>query len=535
MASKHEAKLPSPMDFPAEIRPITAREIGDLYQAFGVNNRKRMNAEVRYERLSAQIAMLTGHEHTQDRHGNPYSRAEWQEAIHKSLRHLNEELKLGMDPQVINVLTLCYTALQESPRYSGDPVIESKKGENTAVHSLHTMLQAFRVYQKTLEAKPELSHNIEFFRSFQMTCLMMAVHDLGEMLGEAGSLAQVASTGNWGVKDKSDYERMVFNFGVREAIHIVIDKGGTEEDFFEKIDAIRAGSNIQNQGVTKTDSEMVSEVGKLMKSDVRLSARGRKLFDFLHTAWETVEDPKNSANPFLGFLAANCERVQGTRHINRMLATSKSPYVNDRGDIGLITTHSLTPGYRLLTNSDYSEGHLGKMCASIDPSSPFEKNLAEQAAAWVYETVADFYRSGPEAFFIDGSFKESRLHNDGSAFTPQEVKKRLAEIERAKIVAGSEKSEIIKGTKDNALTSLFQQNVIPLGRAAVLREDVVAMYERAIEARFLPGVVEKDGKSRSMILVRDMPVELVTFSRDDVGPYKGKTKKQIDAVRAELS
>ena len=59
MTSKQTQKLPSPMDFPAEIRPVTARDIGDLFQAFGVNNRKRMNAEIRYERLSAQLAMLT--------------------------------------------------------------------------------------------------------------------------------------------------------------------------------------------------------------------------------------------------------------------------------------------------------------------------------------------------------------------------------------------------------------------------------------------------------------------------------------------
>lgn len=543
MATPSKNLLPSPMDFPDTITPVTAAKLPEIHEAFGLKDGRRYSAEIRYERMSSRIAGWTGHEHTEDRHGHPFSRAEWLESIHKSLSYLNTELVLGFDKQMIEVLTLCYGALQESPRYSGDAVIEAKKGENTAVHSLHTMLQAFRVYQKALDAKPELANNIDFFKSFQRTCLMMAVHDLGEMLGEAGSLAQVANTGNWGVKDKAAYERMVFNFGVRLAIKTVIDKQGTEADFFKKIDSIRMASNIQNQGASKSDQQMVTEVGAHLGDEIHLSARGRKLFQFIYNAWECVEEPQHSDNPYLGYLAAICERVQGTRHINRMLVTSKSPHDLGNGQMGMIMTHKLSPGYRMFTNADYSEGHLGWLNHYTDPQSPYEKVLAQQAIAWSYETVRNFYAMGPEAFYIDPALqaKDLKLHDDGSAFTPDEVKIRLSQIETAKKIALLERGDISNQLQQPSLCDTFSAAVIPFGAQAVLRDDIVRMYDKAIEQKFMPGIQNESGQPllngkgqpRGMILVRDRPAALVEFSQDNIKSYAPKTIKQIAALTAK--
>ncbi len=533
MSDRAIGKLPSPMEFPDVIQPVTPKDYPALWDAFGLGGGKRNGAEIRYERLSAQIAILTGHEHAVDRHGHPFSREEWKASLFKSLNHLNNELKLGMDHQMIDVLTLCYTALQESPRYGGDPVIEAKKGENTAVHSLHTMLQALRVYQKALEEKPELAQNIDFFRSFQMTCLIMAVHDLGEMFGEAGSLAQVASTGNWGVKDKTAYERSVFHYGVRLAIQTVIDKKGTEKDFFDKIDGIKAGINIQNEGINKTDQQMEQEVSHLLKGDIPLSMRAKKLFGFMEGNWEWIEDPASSRYPFLGYLAATCERVQGTRHINRMMTSSQSPCIQTDGRMEMMVTHRLTPGNRLLVNSDYTEGHLGWLCDHVDPESSFEAAVAKHALAWTYESVVDFYKGGPEAFFMDPGFNELKLDKNGSAFSPAQVSRRLYEIASAKKVADIEAGAIEK--RCAPLSETFQAAVIPIGRLAAKRDDIVAMYEKAIATGYFPTVVSVDGKRRGEVLIRDLPAALTEIPQDhDESGYPKGIVKKIESIRAAL-
>lgn len=539
MSANRAGALPSAMDFPDVIRPVTAGQLGELYTAFGLNGGRAYSAEVRYERLSSRIAGWTGYEHTHDRHGRPFNRAEWHENVHRSLDYLNRELALGMDRQFVDVLSLCYLALQESPRYCGDAAIEPVRGENTAVHSIHTILQAFRVFQKTLEEKPELKKNLAFFQSFQMTCLMMAVHDLGEMLGEAGSLAQVANTGNWAVKDKSAYERAVFSHGVRLAISAVIDKTMSEADFMRRIDTIRAGSNIQNQGLNKSDSDMVREVSAHMGDDVPLSARGRKLFGFMSHLWEMVEDPGHSDNPFLGYLAAVCERTQGTRHINRMVETAKSPHLHEDGRLEMIPTHSLMNGKRMVTNALYTEGHLGPMCHAIDPASPFQKDIARQAVAWAYEAVAGFFSMGPEAFFTDARFPETAYHADGSPLAPEEVAMRRHEITVARTIAEAECKAILSGhgggrDAGEGLCGSFAAAACPIGRVAVLRQPVLEMYRRAIAQGYLPGMVEAGGKSRSEVLILDTPAALVGVGRPDVVCYPKRLQSKIESARQML-
>jgi hypothetical protein len=526
-----QSKLPSPMEFPDVIQPVTAANFPELWETFGIN-KARNSAEIQYERLSAQIAFVTGHEHAVDEGGYPYSREEWKRYLHKCLNHLNKELRLGMAPQMIDVLTLCYTALQESPRYGGDPVIEARKGENTAVHSLHTFLQALRIYQKAIESKPELSQNIDFFRSFQSTCLMMAVHDLGEIFGEAGSLAQVANAGDFAVKDKSAYERMAFNFGVRLAVQTVIDKAGSEKEFFDKIDLIKAATNIQNQGVNKTDQQLVSEVSHLLTGEIPLSRRAAKLFGFLQDHWDWVEHPKASRNPFLGYLAATCERVQGTRHLNRMVKGANSPVALEDGRIEMVPTHSLMPGYRMLINGDYTEGHLGFMAEAIEPESPHEDILARQSTAWVYEAMRDLIKAGPVAFFTDPSVREYKLHDDGSAFSPPEVKKRLDEIDIARKLAMLEGEEI---TRQSALQDAFSQSALPIGKMAMTREQTVALYQRAIDRFFLPGIIDTaTGKKRSETLIRDRPSALTDCAGAGNLTYSAKTMKTAAALKARI-
>jgi hypothetical protein len=530
--------LPSPMDFPDEIKPIMPADLPTLWSKFGFGIQDGDYSKQIYLRHSVTIAAWTGHEHTIDKNGKPFTREQWHDNIHRSLSYLNRELGLGMNAEAVDVLALCYTALQGSPRYRGDPLIRAEHGENTAVHSLHTMLQAFLVYRNALEKQPELGHDINFFRSFQTTCLMMAVHDLGEMFGEAGSLAQVGAIGNFDVKDKTETERLVFNYGVRLAVRTVIDRKNGTKEFFRKMDRIGARLHIQNQGAKKSDQQMAGEVGELLKENPSLSPRGRKLLNFMKANWECVEKPANSLFPFQGYLASTCERVQGTRHLKRMLPLSTTFHHSSDG-IKSVLMNNLSPGYRMKLNCDYTESPLGWMCHFADPESPVEKAVAREAAIWVYGTLATFFSTGPEAFFIDPSIKELKLHEqDGTPYSPDEVSIRLRQIEAAKKVADLESSAIMKDSTD--LGKSFQNAARPMGSTALCRNDVVAMYLKAAETGYMPNVIKTiddrgNPVERGTILIRDRPAELAGYTQSRSFPYpdavQGEIEKIVQALR----
>ncbi len=514
------SKLIPALDFPDDITPAGRMDFRKLAQAFGIQSERPQSAEIVYERLSAQIAALTGHEFTTNRHGRAFSRAQWHENLHKSLSYINERLHLGLKRPVVDMLALCYTVLQESPRYRGEPVIEQHKGENTAVHSLHTPLQAFRIFQKALETQPLLGEDVDFFRSFQMICLTMLVHDLGEMFGEAGSLAQVVSAGSFDVKDKTAFERAVFTHGVRLAISCAIDGAISEKDFFDRIDRIKGNLNVQNQGTKKSDEQMAGEVKAQTGEDVTLSRHGQNLFAFLLENWEGIENPDHSRHPFLYRLGAVCERVQGTRHLNRMITSCLNQVMKDDGSTEDVLVHSLSVGRRLTVNAQYCEGHVGELSAETDENSEMEKTLRRFALEWVYQTSIDFFEKGPEAFFLKTYFiNETPRHEDGSPFSPREARQRQEEIKLARAVATYEAEQIAKSS------SRFQSEFsgaagLPMGLVALRREDVVELYRRALATGYVPGIVEdrdpKTGKiyKRGEILLLDRPAALTGLMFD---------------------
>lgn len=498
-------------DFPEHITPVMGDKLPELKQKLAGGAANSLNARENYVRLSSQIAFLTGHEFARDRQGRSYTRQEWEDVMHKCLSHLNDELMLGLDDAAVEAMTLCYTVLTEATRFGGDPVIGRRNGESTGVHSLHTMLQAQYIYQKALEENPPLSDDADFFRNFQMTCLMLAVHDLGELLGEAGSLAAAADAGNLAVKDKAAFERSVFDFAVRLAVQTVTDKKPKNE-FYDRIDAVKSVMKVQNQGAFKTDEQLTAELAELMQSEIKLNNAGRGLFDFLKNAWEWIEEPGHSKYPFLGYLASACERIQGTRHLNRQLAESPgSPLKSDDGSIQIVRTSTLSPGYRIIANAQYVEGKLSSICESADKGLLRERALAEQAAARIYDTQMGLFRNMPQAFFRDPAYakQETRLHNDGTPYTLEEVAKRKDEIALAGRVAEVEAGAI--GSilrRKGKLREDFNESVLLTGRIAVTKQQVLALYQRAIDTKYLPAMNIIDGKKRSEILIVDLPERL---------------------------
>ena len=54
----------------------------------------------------------------------------------------------------------------------------------------------------------------------------------------------------------------------------------------------------------------------------------------------------------------------------------------------------------------------------------------------------------------------------------------------------------------------FNDASLVIGETAVTREQVLALYRKAVETKYLPGLIDKGGKKVSEVLIRDVPKAL---------------------------
>lgn len=519
--------------FPAGIHEIQESDVPRLLAA--LTDHGRYDAETTYVRLSNALVAQTGYQNAVGRDGKPYTRAQWEDVLHKSLSYLNRELSLGMDREVLDVMALCYATLSGATRFGNESLISREAGENTAVHSLHTFLQAQIIYQKALEESPELKKDVQFFRNFQATCLMMAVHDFGEMLGEACSLAQAMHAGSLDYKDKSAYERAVFNTAVRCAVSTVTS-GLPKEKFYEEIDRLRGGVNVADNGHLRSDEDLTSNLGVHAAEPYPLNDKGEELFNFLLAAWDAIEKPSSSPMPFVGNVAGTCERIQGSRHFNRHMPTSQCTITNPDGTTATVLMANLTPAVRMIANAEYTEGKLAALCASTDESILRETAVRDQALVRAYETQRDFFKNMSEAFFRLPIFTETRLPADGSPYDLQTANRRRDEIALARDVAEREFNHVLdSAAKTGGLTGEFNCHSVDTGYSAVKAAEAVELYQYAANTRFKPSMVRVNGRETGQILIRDLPAAVAFVGSVAPGVLAEVERASRDYVRDRVA
>jgi len=162
--------------------------------------------------------------------GNEYETSDF----HSAIQALNLELYLKLDITEEKVLALLLTGLAQAYRFGGDVHIESRLGENSAVHSCHTAILMTEMFRRAglFEQDQQTAEIIGMRVETTLSCL---VHDMGEILGEFTSLGQRATDAS--LKEDPLLERKVFETALRLAYKAVHD--GRHDRFYHAIQGMR--------------------------------------------------------------------------------------------------------------------------------------------------------------------------------------------------------------------------------------------------------------------------------------------------------
>lgn len=374
--------------------------------------------DAEYLRLTHHLVTLTGHEHIMDAKGTLIPRAKREQNYQDAVEYINRHLKLGLEEKDIKMLTLVYTALSEVPRFGGDVHMEPIKGENTGTHSLHTPIQAHRIISRALD-KMGRADDRESVLLRQLTGLCLMPHDLGETLGEPGSLAQEVNHAHTGFKkDKPAAERLVLNAMLRLAAH-AIEKDDLEL-FYKRVDQLR-DPKLSDKAIASSSDEFLDMICKKLGTPPEISMDGEGRVAILRDFWRMQEEREFVPDRFQGdaqlngkfvsLLASLCEHVQGTAHFIKFCTKSTDP-------AGKQFPLSLAQGARMMANFKYTESEVGLLFANA--KTDLEKAVATEAKREVYRRVVELIKLGPPVVNRHATNLNERLPSD--ALRAEEIK-----------------------------------------------------------------------------------------------------------------
>lgn len=385
---------------------------------------KEPNADQEYRDLTQQIVKLTGHE-VINPEGALIPREQREENYRDAIVLLNKRLKLGMDEKDIEIMTLVYTALSEVPRFGGDIHMDPIKGENTGTHSIHTPIRAHKLIRKALE-KLQLPESRESVVMRQLTCLCLVPHDIGEAIGEPGSLAQEVDHAHVKFsKNKPEAEKLVLNAIMRMAAHAVERKEAHDDDAYQKyfyahLDRIKM-PDISKHALVSSNEEFLTTVRDRLgiPPEITMDSEGR--ISTFSAFWNMIEEKDYVPNrfqgdttingKFIGWLASLSEHIQGTAHFIKFLQKEDDPTQK-------LFPAKLMQSARIVANMKYTEGELGMLFANAH--TDFEKALAIEAKKEVYRKCIDFLSHGPAA--IDRNATNISEYKPNHPKRPEEIK-----------------------------------------------------------------------------------------------------------------
>ena len=234
---------------------------------------------------------------------------------------LNEELRLNLPRHDEQALGLMLTALSQAHRFGEDPYIERRRGENSAVHSVHTAILMNEVFRRAgLFDEKHQSQEVDAMRvDCTLACL---IHDMGEALGEFNSLSQRVQEDHR--EEDSDIERKVFETVLRLAFDAVSKGPRAQVKFLERMDSLRRDAGILATS-DQVDPEQIAaslekfKVGKLEDKYEQSIELFMNLFDMVELRGDSGLDDRML---YRGYVVKAIEHTQGTRHLIRFCEKS---------------------------------------------------------------------------------------------------------------------------------------------------------------------------------------------------------------------
>jgi hypothetical protein len=319
-----------------------------------------------------------------------------------ALKYNNEASTLGLNAQELKIMDYMLSGLSSANRFLGNESIDNNFGENSATHSLQSIALMEKILYSTavnIERNDENIRNLIELRQF--AGLSLLVHDMGEILGEAG----YATGGAIFNSDfsKTQMEQAILEKSLLMAIHAV-ETDESKDAFLTKLDEMRNQMQLEQKAkdgsiITKKDIIPILEQQNLAVED--LSSEGQVFFKQIMSLWcisEYAGKGDNQAiakfndtsvklpqNPdFVGKFVKNIDSLQGSKHWLRF------------ANLDLLTGNN-EETEEIITQLNYREKRLSSLFNSAE-----EENIVEQQIARVMRD--NIYESS--IMFIDKIFKQ---------------------------------------------------------------------------------------------------------------------------------
>lgn len=454
-----------------------------------IPDNKSQSPDDEYWNLTYQLVALTGHEQAFEEAGGLKPRAEREANYRKAVGVVNRNLKLGFDETDVEILTLVYTALSEVTRFGGNEHIAPEKAENTGTHSIHTPLWANLIIRRALERLGQ-EENRESVVMRQLAGMCLLPHDLGESLGEPGSLAQESKIAGF-QKDKPAAEKLIANAILRLAAHAV--ERGDYRLFYQRLDEMKI-PDIETTAPAQSNEEFLAQVKEKLGVPPQIGVENEGRVATFMDFWVMQEHAGHVPARFQGetsihedFLSAFSsfsEHQQGEGHILVFLQKQDEP---ERG----LVSWSKVNSFRQMKNLKYNEGEVGDLFAAA--KTPLEKAIAVEAKREAYAKSIEFLREGAAAVNREAAM-DSELPADNLGREAE-----IAELARRSAAEGQ--MQQFTGTGQAI-------------RTVETKERLIAMYEWA---RDNDDFIPKPGQ----ILIYDPPEPFLEPERE-AGAFAGK-------------
>jgi hypothetical protein len=323
-----------------------------------------------------------------------------------ALEVLNDKLNLRLDRIDLDVFRLLLTGLSQSNRFGGSLNIPVLFGENSAVHSCHSLvLKNEFIRRATLSLS---NYNPSEVASFAIeTSIALLVHDMGEMWKEISSLSQRNADSS--LQEVPEVERRIFKLCLSEAYRVVCSYNSNKGLFYEKLSEMRkrSGLGLMDPNRSSVDLKRIIEAVDYFEKEQKgyeFSSDILNRIDFYLSHYDLAEglNKSDKVGIFRGVVAKVIEHMQGTRHFIRFAHRDEG----SRGRIKLLFPNSLRSraeefgsqyqqtipmnictSYNVIGSAKYNEGGLEVLAQCSE--SGLEQNIAKQLIQSVYLTTVE--------------------------------------------------------------------------------------------------------------------------------------------------
>lgn len=241
-----------------------------------------------------------------------------------ALKYLNYHLNMQLDELDVEAFELLLTSLAQANRFGGDLHICPVLGENSAVHTLRTLILDTEITRRAGNLSNEYQLDPAAQRQHIKRLRAILTHDMGEIPGEMTSLA--ARTRNSSLQELPEIERDIFRIHLSEAYRTALSPAPIYPQFYTFQAAIRRAVSAAQVHDEHSQMRMAAQLKEIVSQYDSTNPTNTLPSNVVAriTQWmsdfDTIELKEGDASRetlFIGYCAKITEHLQGTRHLLR--------------------------------------------------------------------------------------------------------------------------------------------------------------------------------------------------------------------------